>query len=182
MAEPNASTAVLTRCGFVRVASAPGRDQGVDGDLSRWQLDLAGTTAPTPRPAWWQHGAVDRSDVARWVAAYERVWRTAGTDGLGTIFTEDVRYVPSPWAQAIEGLDALASFWDAEREGSEEQFDLVSDVVAVDGTVAVVRVSVDYAGSPSERWRDLWVVDIAPDGRCRGFEEWPFAPSQPDGH
>lgn len=143
---------------------------------------MAGTTATATGPRRWQHGPVDRSDVARWVAAYERAWRTAGTGGLGTIFTEDVRYVPSPWTQAIEGLDALARFWEAERDGAGERFDLVSDVVAVDGTVAVVRVSVDYADPPRSRWRDLWVIDFAPDGRCRAFEEWPFAPSQPDGH
>jgi hypothetical protein len=44
-----------------------------------------------------------------------------------------------------------------------------------------VRVEVDYAAS-GDRWRDLWVVEFADDGRCRVFEEWPFAPEQRDGH
>jgi hypothetical protein len=53
--------------------------------------------------------------------------------------------------------------------------------VAVDGDTAVVRVAVDYRGKKHTRWRDLWVIRFAPDGRCRTFEEWPFAPDQDDG-
>jgi len=43
-----------------------------------------------------------------------------------------------------------------------------------------VRVAVDYA--TGNRWRDLWVLTLDDAGRCRAFEEWPFAPKQPDGH
>lgn len=56
-----------------------------------------------------------------------------------------------------------------------------SSVVAVEGSRAVVRVNVEYA-NPTEPWRDLWVLEFAEDGRCSTFEEWPFAPSQDDGH
>jgi hypothetical protein len=123
---------------------------------------------------------VDRSAVERWVAAYERMWRTPGTDDLGEIFTEDVSYLPSPWAEPIRGLPALAGFWEAERVSAEEGFTLTRDVVACEGERAVVRVSVDYA--TGSRWRDLWLLELTADGRCRAFEEWPFAPDQADGH
>jgi hypothetical protein len=29
----------------------------------------------------------------------------------------------------------------------------------------------------TNEYRDLWVTRYAGDGRCRSFEEWPFAPS-----
>lgn len=128
------------------------------------------------------HAKMDREQVARWVRAYERAWRTAGTDHLADLFTPDVSYLPSPWARALNGLDELAEFWEAEREGPGEQFALTSDVVAVDGSVAIVRVSVDYLDAKVGRWRDLWVLRFGPDGRCTAFEEWPFAPDQRDGH
>jgi uncharacterized protein (TIGR02246 family) len=124
---------------------------------------------------------VDRSQVARWVSAYEQAWRTAGTDGLARLFAPDVSYLPSPWAQPLSSLDELASFWEAEREGPDEPFSMSSEVVAVDGNTAVVRLAVDYA-TTGERWRDLWVLRFRADGRCTAFEEWPFAPGQPDGH
>ncbi|WCO69165.1 hypothetical protein PO878_10565 [Iamia majanohamensis] len=82
----------------------------------------------------------------------------------------------------MHGAEALARFWESEREGPEEEFTLRSEVVAVDpaARTAVVRVEVAYGDG--ERWRDLWVLHLAPDGRCRAFEEWPFSPDQPDGH
>ena len=57
---------------------------------------------------------------------------------------------------------------------------MAADVVAVDGDVGVARVEVSYGRG--KRWRDLWVVRLNAGGRCVAFEEWPFAPDQPDGH
>lgn len=125
---------------------------------------------------------MDRAGVERWVAAYEAAWRSPGTARLAELFTPGVEYRPSPWAAPIVGLDALGGFWEAEREGPDEGFDLRSEVVAVDGPTAVVRLAVDYLDGPGGSWRDLWVVTFEPDGRCSAFEEWPFAPDQPDGH
>ncbi|HEX4010191.1 MAG TPA: hypothetical protein VHX62_09290 [Solirubrobacteraceae bacterium] len=53
--------------------------------------------------------------------------------------------------------------------------------VAVQGDVAVVRVGVDYGDPPAQTYRDLWIIVLDPDGRCRSFEEWPFFPGQPPG-
>ena len=128
---------------------------------------------------------MNRSDVERWIASYERAWRTAGTDELGDLFSPDASYVPSPWAAPVEGLAAIARFWDDEREGPDESFTMAHEILTVDGTTAVVRVSVDYVGGdavPAQRWRDLWVIRFDDDGRCLAFEEWPFAPGQRDGH
>jgi len=133
----------------------------------------------------WQrthNGRMDRAAVEQWVALYERLWRTPGVDRLAELFSPEAVYRPSPWAEPLEGLAAIAGFWDAERDSSGEEFTLSSDVVAVDGETAVVRVSVRYGDPATSRWRDLWVVRLAPDGRCSSYEEWPFAPGQPDGH
>lgn len=127
-------------------------------------------------------GLVDHGAVARWVGRYERAWRTPGTDGLAELFRPDATYRPSPWARSFDGLDAIARFWESERDHAGEEFTMSSDVVAVDGDVAVVRVLVEYGAPTSGSWRDLWVLGFAPDGRCSSFEEWPFAPRQPDGH
>jgi hypothetical protein len=127
-----------------------------------------------------QHGKVDHSDVERWLESYERAWRAPGTEALAELFSPAATYSPSPWARAVEGLADIARFWEHERTGPDEQFAMTHEVVAVDGATAVVRVSVDYA--TESRWRDLWVIRFDADGRCSAFEEWPFAPGQPDGH
>jgi len=125
---------------------------------------------------------MDRTTVEQWVAFYERLWRTPGTELLAELFVPDASYLPSPWAQPLQGLEAIARFWEAERMGADEVFTMSSDVEAVDETTAVVRVVVEYGASRDKPWRDLWVLRFAADGRCSWFEEWPFAPGQPDGH
>jgi ketosteroid isomerase-like protein len=125
---------------------------------------------------------MDHDDVRRWVDAYERAWREAGTSGLVSLFTEDATYRASPWQEPVEGLGAIGVFWEVEREGPDEEFSMVSEVVAVDGDTAVVAAQVEYGGPDPQRWRDLWVLRFSPDGRCLAFEEWPFAPEQRTGH
>jgi ketosteroid isomerase-like protein len=128
---------------------------------------------------------MDRSEVAQWVSGYERAWRSSGTESLAKLFTRDAQYLVSPWAPPLDGVAAIAEMWDRERESPDEAFEMSSEVVAVDGQIAVVRVVVEYQRASPSRWRDLWVLEFEDEGgvsRCSRFEEWPFAPGQPDGH
>jgi hypothetical protein len=125
---------------------------------------------------------MDRAAVEHWVESYERLWRTPGSEGLADLFAQHATYLPSPWARPLEGLDAIELFWEAEREGPNEDFDMSTEILAVDGDTAVVRVSVDYGRRDGGRWRNLWVLRLTEDGRCTSFEEWPFTPGQSDGH
>jgi hypothetical protein len=67
--------------------------------------------------------------------------------------------------------------WDEERDGPDEVFTLSTDIVAVDGTTAVVRAEVRYGHR--QEYRDLWVMRLCDDGRCTWFEEWPYWPERP---
>jgi ketosteroid isomerase-like protein len=125
---------------------------------------------------------MEHAAVRRWVEGYERAWRTAGTDDLSRLFAPDATYLVSPWARPVEGLAAIRELWESERDGADEAFTMASDIVAVEGDTAVVRVAVAYGTPDGRRWRDLWVVQFDADGRCAAFEEWPFAPDQDDGH
>ncbi|HEX7134971.1 MAG TPA: nuclear transport factor 2 family protein [Iamia sp.] len=123
---------------------------------------------------------MERAELTDWIERYERAWRTAGTEGIADLFAEGATYLTSPWRAPIVGLEALAAFWDAGRRGPDEAFTLTAEVVAVEGDTGVARVAVDYEAT-GNRWRDLWIVRLDADGRCSSFEEWPFAPDQPDG-
>jgi hypothetical protein len=125
---------------------------------------------------------MDHAAVQRWVEGYERAWRTAGTDELSRLFAPEATYLVSPWARPVEGLAAIGELWESERDSADEAFTMTSDIVAVDGATAVVRLAVDYGDPGGRRWRDLWVLRFDDDGRCTAFEEWPFAPGQDDGH
>ena len=118
-----------------------------------------------------------RAEIAAWVAAYEKAWRAAGTESLSELFTPDARYRAAPFDQPHRGLDDIARFWEAEREGADEVFTMDSEMVAVEGDTGVVRVEVTY-GSTGTTYRDVWIIRLDDTGRCFHFEEWPFWPGR----
>ncbi len=122
-----------------------------------------------------------RADLDRWIEAYERVWRCAGTEALGDLFAPDACYRAAPFDAPLRGLETIASFWEAERQAPDEVFALASEPVAVEGDVGVARIEVRYGDPVARTYRDLWVVTLDADRRCTAFEEWPFFPGQPRG-
>jgi ketosteroid isomerase-like protein len=121
---------------------------------------------------------VKRDEVEAWVAAYERAWRSPGTDPLAELFTEDASYRLSPYEEPALGVEAIGALWEREREGPDEVFMLSSEVFAVDGDRAVVTVEVRYGDPAAREFRDLWLLEFA-RGRCARFEEWAFWPDKP---
>lgn len=119
---------------------------------------------------------MDRKQLSDWIALYERLWRTEGTDELDRLFSEDVIYSNGPFEEPVRGLEALAKFWEAERVSADEHFEMTSEIVAVERETGVARLEVRYAPPDGNFYRDLWIVQVGEDGRCTRFEEWPFWP------
>jgi mannose-6-phosphate isomerase-like protein (cupin superfamily) len=119
---------------------------------------------------------VDADRLLEWVDAYQRAWRTPGTEALGWLFTDDAQYLVTPYDDPIIGLDAIRVFWDEDRDGPDEVFTMTAEVVACSGPTGVVRVRVTYGEPVRQEYLDLWVVRFAADGRAQLFEEWPFWP------
>lgn len=119
---------------------------------------------------------VDRARLTDWIERYERLWRTAGTAELHELFADRAVYSTEPFAEPVVGLAALADFWERERLGPDEEFEMQSEIVAAEGAVGVVRVEVHYGPPRVRRYRDLWIVELDGEGRCARFEEWPFWP------
>lgn len=121
------------------------------------------------------------TQVADWISAYERAWRSPGTAALAHIFSADASYLQGPYDEPVVGLQAIGQMWERQRSGPDEAFDITSEVVAVDGATAVVRVEVHYGPPLNQEWRDLWIVRFASSGLCDSFEEWPIAPPRRPG-
>ena len=119
---------------------------------------------------------MDRAQFSDWIAAYERAWRTPGTDSLADLFAVDASYRTAPFEPWHRGLDSIAALWEAERVGPDEIFTMESEIVAVDGDTGVARVEVRYGDPITRVYRDLWIVRLDECGRCVEFEEWPFWP------
>jgi len=119
---------------------------------------------------------VDRESVLRWVAEYERAWRSGDVSGVTRLFTEDVRYRTSPYAEPKVGRAEVQAFW-LDDEG--RTFSVTAEPIAVEGRDAVVRLEVRYGDPVPQDYRDLWVLRFAPDGRVEDFEEWAYWPDKP---
>ena len=57
--------------------------------------------------------------------------------------------------------------WERERTGPDEMFEMSSEIVAVDGDTDVALGSVSYGDPVEIEYRDLWIVRLDGDGRCR---------------
>ncbi|MBA2545602.1 MAG: nuclear transport factor 2 family protein [Solirubrobacterales bacterium] len=99
--------------------------------------------------------SVSREQLHDWVSAYERLWRTAGTDGLSEVFAGGVVYSMAPYEEPVRGLAALAELWERERHAADEDFELTWEPVALEGATAVVRVYVSYGPPRDQEYRDL---------------------------
>ena len=121
---------------------------------------------------------MDRATLAAWIDAYERLWRTPGTDGLGELFAPDATYSMGPYEETQRGLPAIAELWEDERVSPDEPFRMSYEIVAVEQDTGVSRVEVAYDGPPPRHYKDLWIVRLDEGGRCARFEDWPFWPEQ----
>jgi ketosteroid isomerase-like protein len=120
---------------------------------------------------------VDRDGVMRWVAEYERAWRSGDLDGVPRLFPDDATYRTSPYQEPKVGSAGIQAFW-LDDEG--RTFTVTAEPVAVEGRDAVVRLEVSYRHPVAQEYRDLWVLRFAPDGRVEAFEEWAYWPGRPN--
>jgi hypothetical protein len=167
-------------------AEYPGRAGSVFGALltrSRGQLTAVNKILEAVRKR--AEGAVatlTRAQLSKWLADYERAWRTEGTDALGELFSSEASYSTTPYAKPHLGLDAIKEMWEEERLTHEEIFTMVSEIVAVEADTGVARIAVHYEGPSQQEYRDLWIIRLDEAGRCVHFEEWPFWPEGTHGH
>ncbi len=120
---------------------------------------------------------MNSDEVLVWVHLYERAWRDGDLTAIEALFTEDACYRVSPYAADKVGHGEIRDMWLADEDG--DVFTMSAEPVAVDGSVAVVRVEVRYGDPLRQEYRDLWVLRFADDGRVSDFEEWAYWPDKP---
>jgi ketosteroid isomerase-like protein len=115
--------------------------------------------------------------VTGWVEKYLRAWMSNEPDDIGALFTEDAVYStrphdPDPW----RGRDQIVQRWLAARdEPGDWSFEGTS--LGSDGGRGFVQGVTVYGGG-ARTYDNLWVVDLADDGRASAFTEWFMARKQ----
>ena len=99
--------------------------------------------------------AIDDGDWPRWRA----------------LFTDDAEYRTAPWRDPWRGVDEIVENW-LERRDEPDTYTFRWEVLDASPRRHFVRGETTYLGDEPSRYSNLWIVELAPDGRARGFTEW----------
>ncbi len=121
-----------------------------------------------------------RDDVQAWLDGYVEAWRTYEPERIGALFAEGAEYRYHPWDEPVRGREAIVRSWvspqgDASGRDEPGTCDARYEPYSVEGDRAVaVGASVYFApdGSVAQRYRNVFLLRFAPDGRCLSFTEW----------
>jgi len=107
--------------------------------------------------------------VRRWIEGYVRAWRSNDAGDIRALFAEDAEYRTDPWVEPWRGADAIVAAWIA-RGDEQHTWEFSWDVAGVDGDRGFVQGVTTYANGTV--YSNLWVIDLAADGRAHRFVEW----------
>lgn len=120
----------------------------------------------------------DRAAVGAWMAGYLKAWSSNEPADIEALFTPDAIYRPTPHSEGWRGRDAIVAGW-LDRRDKPGTWSFEHTIVAVDADVAVVQGRTIYTAPPLD-YNNLWVLRLAPDGRCREYVEWWVDRNAPD--
>jgi ketosteroid isomerase-like protein len=120
----------------------------------------------------------DRATVTAWMAGYLRAWSSNEPADIEALFTPDAIYRPTPHSDGWRGREAIVAGW-LGREDEPGTWSFEHTIVAVEGDVAVVQGRTVYTTPPLD-YSNLWILRLAPDGRCREYVEWWVDRTAPD--
>ena len=115
--------------------------------------------------------------LADWLDRYEQAWRNNDADQTATLFTEDAVYRWHPWEDAgdgAEGREEIIQAW-LEQPDDPDDWTLECEPLAVNGDLGVARCVTRYratARGPARIYHNIWLVNLADDGRCSDFTEY----------
>ena len=107
----------------------------------------------------------------RWLQAYVEAWCTYERDAIMALFTDDARYRYHPWDEPLEGPEAIADDWLANRD-DPNAWRATYEAWAVEGDRVVATGSSRYDDASGKRtYHNVFLITFAADGRCREFTE-----------
>lgn len=109
--------------------------------------------------------------AGRWIADYVRAWESNDPAEIAVLFTEDATtYQPTPMSDPRVGRDEIVAGW-LNRKDEASTWTFESEVVAVDGDLAVIRGTTRYV-EPYPTFENIWLVSLDDGGMARSFIEY----------
>ena len=120
---------------------------------------------------------MNRSDVQAWLDRYVEAWRSNDRAAIEALFSEDAVYGYRPWdsdKHTVRGREAIVESW-LEEPDAPGSWDAAYEPWAVEGDRAVAIGWSRYeatGGNPLQLYHNAYLLEFAPDGRCRSFHEF----------
>jgi ketosteroid isomerase-like protein len=120
---------------------------------------------------------MNHADVQAWLDRYVEAWRANDRATIEALFTDDAVYGYRPWDSddsTVRGSAAIADSW-LEEPDAPDAWDARYEPFAVEGDRAVALGWSRYAATddePERTYHNAYVLEFAPDGRCRAFHEF----------
>lgn len=103
-----------------------------------------------------------------WIERYLVAWRTNDPGDIRALFTDDAEYRTAGWRDPHTGHDEIVRMW-LGRPDEAGTWTFSWRTIGIDGRRAFVQGETTY---PDEVYANLWVIELADDGRARSFTEW----------
>lgn len=111
--------------------------------------------------------------VQGWLYACIEAWRSYDAGAIADRFTEGATYRYNPWAEPIQGREAIVAEWQDFRD-EFESCDAEYRPFVVAGNRAVGVGETRYAGGKT--FFNSWQLTFGRDARCSAFVEWHMTP------
>ncbi len=115
-----------------------------------------------------------RTDLERWLDAYEAAWKTDDPAQIGALFTDDASYTTYPFREPRRGRDTIVAWWVSQGD-SKNEWRFERERLVVEEDTGVVQGLTTYPASessPEAVFSNIWLIRLAPDGRASSFAEW----------
>jgi len=115
-----------------------------------------------------------RQQLELWLTAYGRAWMNRDPEAAARLFSEDVTYHETPFAEPARGIEGVRSYW-AENTTVQRDVRFRHEVLALEGHRGIARWWAEYVRPTTgvrAKLDGLFVLEFAEDGRCRRLEEW----------
>ena len=116
-----------------------------------------------------------RDDVQHWLNRYIEAWRANDAATIETLFTDEAEYRYRPYGdEVLRGAKAISASW-LESPDDPASWEAAYEPFAVEGDRAVAIGWSRYAardGQPERMYHNAYILEFAPDGRCRAFHEF----------
>ena len=113
---------------------------------------------------------MDKDALDAWVTGYVRAWESNDPKDIERLFAADGVYFTAPDREPWRGRDAIVAGW-LQRKDDPGDWTYRYEILGVAGGEGVGFVR-GWTSYPGRTYSNLWVVRLAPDGRCTEFTEW----------